>query len=908
MHVIEAIPSQKPPFLLATKVFPPRLPTGLIDRPRLNDLVEQADSKRLTVIKAPAGFGKTSLALTWLDRLRAAGAQLAWLSLDTEDDEPARFLHHVAQALRHACGNVGAAAIGLTAEASLVPAHSVVSTLINELVDVDDEVYLFLDDYHLISLAAIHDAMSFFIANLPSHVHVVICTRTDPALPLGRLRARNDLLEIDGPALRFNFDETRSFVEHECPGKLRASGVKSLFAGTEGWAAALRISTSVLSREQCKPGWELSAPSGASRPFAAYLEDMIRRLPVETVEFMLRTSILDRLTAPLCEALTGVEASQSLLEAIAARQLLLDPMDQEGHWFRYHHLMGEYLRLRLETQYRDEVPALHRRASQWYAAQELWTDAVRHAIAAGATEDAIALMGQCAMALVTKGDLLTLLGWQRQFPAHLMRAQVKVTLAIAWGMALAMRFDDALAMLDSIAHDAATSTSADAESIHWESQAIRSVLTALQDDPQRALVLAQACLDQPSTDIWTTNVVSNVVRFGHWKAGNLEALYATPWIPYSIEEDKRNVFSSVYRLCLLGHAEMQQMHFALAERYFTESMRLAEHHAGPQSICVALCAPMIGHIRYEQGRLDEAEALVIDLMPVVDVAVMLDSVLIAYRLLIRIAIARANLAQAYTLLDQAQVLGYARRWDRLSAAALAERTRLYLAEGRIAEAAACVAQLDRLAASTRAPVQSVSPEIETYRALASAFVAMAQGRPQDAVETLNGALRSVERRHGDYLALRLRTVLALAWLGADQRGRALDIFREVLSAAAPAGIYRSILDQGVEIGPLLLAVRDDMRGTAQTKETSAYIDRLLDGWRALYQPDTRPEREALSARECKVVELIAQGQSNKEIARALGIAPETVKSHVKSIFVKLAVEKRAQAVARAQSLGLVGQH
>ncbi|MEA3131229.1 MAG: hypothetical protein QOF46_3024, partial [Paraburkholderia sp.] len=907
MHVIEAMPQQKPPFLLTTKVFPPRLPTGLIDRPRLNGLAEQAESKRLTVIKAPAGFGKTSLALTWLARLRAGGAHLAWLSLDTEDDEPARFLHHVAQSLRHACGNVGASAIGLTAEASLVPAHAVVSTLINELVDVDEEVYLFLDDYHLISLPAIHDAMSFFVANAPSHVHVVLCTRTDPALPLARLRARNELLEIDAAALRFNFDETRCFVEHECPGKLRAAGVKSLFAGTEGWAAALRISTSVLAREQAKPGWELTAPSGASRPFAAYLEDMLRRLPVEMVEFMLRTSILDRLTAPLCDAVTGIETSQSLLEAIAARQLLLEPMDVEGHWFRYHHLMGEYLRLRLETQYRDDVPGLHLRACQWYAGQERWTDAVRHAIAAGATEDAVSLMGRCAMALVTKGDLLTLLGWQRQFPAHLMRAQVTVTLAIAWGMALAMRFHDALAMLDSIERDtsATSDTSADAEAIRWESKAIRSVVTALQDDPQRALVLAQACLDQPSTDIWTTNVVSNVVRFAHWKAGDLQALYATPWIPYSIEEDKRNVFSSVYRLCLLGHAEMQQMHFALAERYFTESARLAEHHAGPQSVCVALCAPMIGHIRYEQGRLDEAEALVIDLMPVVDAAVMLDSVLIAYRLLVRIAIARADTAQAHTLLDQAQTLAYARRWDRLSAAALVERSRLYLTEGRITEAAACVAQLDRLAASVGTPAQSVSPEIDTYRALAAACVAMAQNRARDAIASLSAALESVESRHGDYLALRLRTVLALAWLGAQERSRAIDIFRDVLSVAAAAGIYRSILDQGPEIGPLLQAVRDDTRSTAQTKDASAYIDHLLDGWRALYQPASKPERESLSPRERNIVELIAEGQSNKEIARALGITPETVKSHVKSIFVKLAVDKRAQAVARAQALGLV---
>jgi LuxR family transcriptional regulator, maltose regulon positive regulatory protein len=288
---------------------------------------------------------------------------------------------------------------------------------------------------------------------------------------------------------------------------------------------------------------------------------------------------------------------------------------------------------------------VHRRACQWYAQEEQWTDAVRHAIAAGATDEAISLMGRCAMALVTKGDLLTLLGWQRQFPAHLMRGQVQVRLAIAWGMALALRFDDALAMLDALERDA-IGTDAETERVRRECQAIHSVLAALQDEPQRALAIAQVCLERPSADVWTTNVVSNVVRFGHWKAGDLEALYATPWIPYSLEDDQRNVFSSVYRLCLLGHAELQQMHFALAEQYFMESMHLAERYSGPQSISAALCAPMIGQIRYEQGRLDEAEAFVLDLMPVVDLAVMLDSVLIAYRLLVRIAVARSNTAQA----------------------------------------------------------------------------------------------------------------------------------------------------------------------------------------------------------------------------------------------------------------------
>ncbi|WOD13846.1 LuxR C-terminal-related transcriptional regulator [Paraburkholderia kirstenboschensis] len=906
MRVIKAAPTRSKRLFLATKVLPPRLPTGLIDRPRLAGLAGRAEDRRLTVIKAPAGFGKTSLALTWLYQLRAHGAQVAWLSLDTGDDEPACFLNHLAHALRHACGKVGAAAISLTADAAFVPADAVVSTLVNELVDVDDDVFLFLDDYHLINLPAVHTAMAFFIAHAPSHVHVVLCTRTEPPLPLARLRAGNDLLEIDASALRFNFDETRDFIEQTLPGQLRASSVKSLFATTEGWAAALRISVSTLSHEACRPDWEPRTPSGHSRPFAAYLEDMLERLPVEMVQFMLHTSILERLNASLCEAVTGLGTSQRMLDEIAAGQLLLQPLDCDEHWFRYHHLMSEYLRQRLETQHPDEVAALHCRASEWYAGQELWTEAVEHVIAGGATDRSVRLMERCAMALVQKGDLLTVLEWQRRFPACLIDAQAKVTLAIAWGMALAMHFDEALALLSAIDRDSASGTGVPPDDVLWECNAIRSVVAALQDDAQRGLATAQACLERQSTDVWTINVLSNVVRFGHWKAGNLAALYETSWIPHSIEQDQRNVFASVYRLCLLGHAEMEQLHLSLADRYFTESMQLAERYSGAGSVSVALCAPMVAQLRYEQGQLDEAEAFVADLMPVIDLAVLLDSVLIAYRLLVRIAVARSNAAQAYTLLDRAQALAHARRWDRLMAAALVERTRLYLREGRTIEAAACVAQLARIARPGARRAGSVSQEIETYHAVSAASLAASEQRTLEAVDILSTTLQTVEHRHGDFLALRLRTMLALVWLKANERRRAVEVFLDVLKVAAPAGIYQSILDLEPDLGLLFHAVLEDVAHTAHTDELISYANRLLDGWRMLYQPGSAPQhREALSARERNIVGLIAQGQSNKEIARALGIGPETVKSHMKSIFVKLNVERRAQAVARAQALGLL---
>ncbi|WP_321909555.1 LuxR C-terminal-related transcriptional regulator [Paraburkholderia sp. J11-2] len=915
-EVTEATTVARPPLLLTTKVIAPRLPAGLIDRPRLKALSAQVEIRRITVIKAPAGFGKTSLALTWVDALRANGAQVAWLSLDADDDEPARYFHHLAHALQRACRTVGTSAIGLTAESSFVPANSLVATLINELAEVDDELHVFIDDYHLIHSAAIHEAMSLFIANVPSNVHVVICTRTDPPLPLAKLRAGNNLCEIDAAALRFNFDETRRFVEHECPGKLGFGDLKSLYATTEGWAAALRISASALARQDRPQGWQSNMqagippgtkPGGVSKPVSDYLEDLLQHLPPQTQAFMLRTAILERLSAPLCEAVTGVASSQAMLDDIVARQLLLEPIDLEGRWFRYHRLMADYLQRRLADTHPGEVTELHRRAWHWHAAQQHWTDAIKHAIAAGATDEAIAMMERCAKALLKSGDLLTLVGWQRQFPADLMRAQTAVTVATAWGMALAMRFGEVNAMLDSIERGDGQTESAD--TIQWDCLAIRSALAALQDDPHRALELARQYLGRPSTDAWTTNAVSNVARFSYWKTGNLDALYATPWIPDSLEEDQRSVFSSVYRLCLLGHVELQQLHVSIAERRFNEAMQLAERYAGPHSVSAALCAPMIAQIRYEQGRLDEAEALLLELMPVIDRAVLLDSVLIAYRLLVRIAVAREDYAGAHVLIDQAQILGQARGWNRLLAAALVERTRLYLAENRVPEAAACVADLRELAAPREPTATPVSPEIENYRDLAAACLALQRHLVPEAIESLRMALARCERMQGNYLALRLRTLLAVAWLSAGEPSRALETFREVADIAAPTGIYRSILDQGAAVGPLLRMAHERMRSAARTPEVTAWLDRLIEGWRAMYEPQSKPrregEREPLSSRERNIVELIAQGQSNKEIARTLGITPETVKSHLKNIFAKLAVDKRAQAVSRAQALGLV---
>jgi LuxR family maltose regulon positive regulatory protein len=883
----------------------------LIDRPRLLAVASRLASKRLVVIKAPAGFGKTSLAASWSEWLQQRGSPVAWLTADSNDDEPGRFLFYVAQAMQRVMQGVGSDALDLIRESFLISPHAIVCTLINDLTDVEEEVYLFLDDYHWVTNQELHDAVAFFLRHAPSQAHVVITTRSEPPLPLASLRANNQLLEFDASALRFDQQETREFLQHENLGGLDLADMNLLHVKTEGWPAALRIVVSTSS-----PGQDFRQYvrdlCGIGRPIDAYLTEMFDGLPGDLVLFMLRTANLGRLSAPLCKAVTGSASSRALLASIEKRQLLFTALDHEGRWYRYHPLLAEHLKGRLESELGNELPELHRRAAHWYAGEELWTEAVQHAIAAGDVDQALGWINNCAMGLVKRGDLLTLLEWQRLFPPDLLKRQPAVKLAVAWGLALAIRVDDAVQILDEIEHDLDASDSDDRDLAACECQAIRSVALSLKDEGRVALPLAEQCMSK-STDAWTANVASNVVRFWRCKIGDLEEFYATPWIPYSSEDDRRNVFASVYRRCIQGIAELQQLRLAAAERYYAEALRLAEQHVGPNSIAAALPASLIARIRYEQGRVDEAEAMLVDRLQVINAGTMLDCVLSAYFVMVRVAALRKNFDRAYTLLERAENLGTTRDWGRLCASVALERVWLHLKEGRISEAVVAHEHLERLGEKYQPSVDFAWPDIHRYAKLARAYLASEQQKFDDAISILKGLSDDAERVHNHYFALRVAVHLSVVRFDAGETAEALDDLRGVLNCSAQAGIHQTILDEKPRIGALLIAFQESADRTARSDEIVSYCSGLVAAWKSHHQSGAEPSfasglANPLSTREGAVLNLVAKGLSNKEIARNLAIAPETVKSHIKSIFIKLNAEKRAQAVARAQSLGLVTTH
>jgi LuxR family maltose regulon positive regulatory protein len=894
------VSTRRLPFL-ATKIVPAR-PAGLVARPRLLAILSELPGKRVCVIKAPAGLGKTSLAAAWAEQLGQNGHSVAWLTIDSDDDEATRFLFYVSQALQHACQGVGLGATELILENNLIDPQAVLSSLINDLAELDDEVYLFLEDYHWLNDRRIHQAVAYFLRHAPSHCHVVITTRAEPSLPLATFRAQNQLLEIDALALRFDQQETQAFIEHTRPGALELADVQLLQRKTEGWPAALRIIASMPSQFRPDLKEYVRNLSGLQRPIATYFAELLDGLSTELVEFMLRTAILDRLSGPLCEAVTGASSGRTILATLAQRQLLLTPLDNEGVWYRYHMLLVEYLRHRLEADRGIETPELHRRAALWYASQELWTEAVQHAIAAGDPDRAISWIKNCAMALIKRGDLFTLLEWQRQFPDKLMRGQPEVRLAIAWGLALALRFDEALQLATEIENDIAATRLPESDLL-CECQAIRSVAIALKDDSERALPLAEDCVNR-SRDPWTANVASNVVRFGHLQAGNLKQFYATPWIPYSLEEDRRNVFASVYRRCLQGIAELRQIRLTAAEGHYREGLRIAEQYVGPNSVAAALPTSLIARILYEQGQLDEAEALVIDRASLISSGAMLDCVRSAFFVLARVAAARMNLERAHTLLERAENHGVSRDWGRLTAAATAEQARLYLNEGRVDEGAACVDRLEQLTRKYPAPRLCAWSEIQWDHKLAHAHLLGQRERPEEAMSILRELQRETEAAHHRYFLIRVEIRISALQLSVGKTAEATNRFRRILAACAGGGLYQIILDEGCDLVQMV------HQSGSISAHLMSYVDRLVaDSQRARQDrlvPTFRAEAlHALSTRETEILKLIAQGFSNKEIARSLDIGPETVKSHLKSVFTKLGVERRAQAVSRAQTLGLV---
>ncbi|WP_152394552.1 LuxR C-terminal-related transcriptional regulator [Paenibacillus guangzhouensis] len=880
--------------ILATKVSIPPLRSNLVVRPRLMERLQEGAQRKLTLISAPAGYGKTTLVSDWL---AAHKASAAWLSLDERDQDPARFLTYLIVALQQAVPQLGEGLLGLLRLPQLPRVESLITALVNDLLVIPDPLILVLDDYHMVASESIDEAIMLLLERMPSHIHLMMTTRKDPNLPLARLRVRNQLTEVRASDLRFTASEADEFLSHVMGLVLSADNVALLQSRTEGWAAGLQLAA--LSMQGHGDHNRISQSFSGSHPFVLdYLvEEVLQQQSDRIQHFLLHTSMLDRLCGTLCDAVldrdapehqTSTLSGQATLEYLERANLFIVPLDQERKWYRYHHLFADILRKRLEqhSSFTAQGAAdYHLRASQWYEGQGLTFEAFQHAAAAGDIPLAARLLEGEGMPLIFRGAVMPVLNWLNTLPEEELHAHPSLH----------------------VMHASAELLIGQVSGVEPKLQAAEQALQEAELDEQTrdllghiASIRATLAVSQHQADAIMTEAL-RALAYLHPR--NLPVRAATTWA--------------------LGYAYQLQGELAIANKVYTESL-MQSRKIG--HVMITLMATLgLGMIREAENQLHRAmetyeEVLKLAGDPPLPVACE------AHLGMARIYYERNDLAAAKQHGRQCVLL--AQQFEQTDRAIAGEvfLASVKFAQGEVNSAAVMLTKADQMAREQNfVQVQPNIAELHVRvllhqghnaaaagRACALPFehstsqvrVHLAEGKPQAALNVVETLHEQAQAKGQPDTELKLTVLKAIALHANGDKGDAVRLFEHALVIAEPEGFIRTFVDEGLPIVELL-------RDTAKHGAMENYARKLLSACE-MQEVTTRHgmERteqllEPLSTRELEVLQLIAQGLSNHEISERLFIALTTVKGHNRVIFDKLQVKRRTEAVARARLLGLL---
>jgi LuxR family transcriptional regulator, maltose regulon positive regulatory protein len=901
--------------LLATKFNIPRTRPDLLGRSRLIQRLDQGMAREVVLVCTPAGFGKSTLLADW-----AANARwpVAWLSLDPEDNDPMRFWRYVVAALDRVGGGAGEHVLPLLSPLSVMSSRIVVTALVNQLQVAPEELALVLDDYHLIDTGSIHDDMAFLLGHLPPQLHVVITSRSDPPLPLARLRARGQLVELRAADLRFTLEESAALLGEVWGLDLGPGAMVALERRTEGWAVGLQL-TALSLRERPDPDAFLGEFTGTHRYVLDYLsEEVLERQPDRVRTFLLESSILERLSGPLCDAVTGDSDSQSMLEELERANLFLIPLDEERRWWRFHHLFADLLRARLGRSEAGQVSELHQRAAAWCDQHGLTDEAIRHALAAGDTTWAARLVEHHLSGTLRRGESVTLQRWLSVLPDGDVRSVPALCLAEGL-MELHLGQLDAVERLLEHA-ERAFAVRAEPQELEVPTDGgmvaevpaaialLRAELSSARGDPERTAQFARSALAQLAEEERGPRLWARWVQLlADWMSGQMEKAesgFAQILTEARAAPDPHPLTTSCHTL---GWVQQARGRLGAALKTYREGQRLATEggrflpfHAGEAHVGIA-------QVLYARDQLDDALQHVTE-------GIELTRQVIEFRLpafgLVNLAWTRQAMGDrdgALEAIDEACRLLPATDVVTMFSPAQTERAGLLLAQGRVDEAARWAEERGLT------DEDDISyPWERSYLVLTR--VLLARHQPDRAFGLLKrlDALAESQGRVGSLIEIRALRSLALQ--SAGQHQDALTALAEVLALARPEGYVRVFADEGPPMAALLqrlIRARQPGRAAAASRAAREHLNRVVQAFRS---PMGRPEGaaavamgpiEPLTKRELEVLGLIAAGRPNQEIADQLVVTLETVKKHTSHIFSKLGAANRTDAVARARQLRLL---
>ncbi|MBO0807252.1 MAG: helix-turn-helix transcriptional regulator [Actinobacteria bacterium] len=906
--------------LLATKLHVPRPQPGFVPRPRLAGALDEGLAQRLILVCAPAGFGKTALLAAWA---RRGGRPVGWLSLDAGDNDPARFWRHVVAALDRIRPGIGERAGPLLGPPAPPSFEGLVTALINELAagPGDDEVVLVLDDYHVIDTQQVHQSLQFLLEHLPPGLHLVLATRSDPPLPLARLRAGGQLAEIRAGDLRFTAEEAAALLREAVGGEVPGAMVAALAARTEGWAAGLQLAGLSLRGQPDMAGFVASF-SGTHRYVLDYLAGEVLEGQTERVrEFLLQTSVLERLSGELCDAVTGHSDSQAMLEQVDRANLFLVSLDEVRGWWRYHHLFADLLRARLQQQQPGRVRELHRAAAAWYQEHGSADDAVRHALAAGDVAWAARLIEQHFDALLLLGERATIQRWLAALPGELAQSRPRLLLAQTWMALLGGDVAGAAAPLDA----AERASAAAADEIFEPS--VGTAGSRLANVPA-AIALARAFLvhlhgDAEGTVRYASRALAEINE-GEWLQAS-EARWqmaVAEWLRGHLEEADR-AFAAVIARCreagdrglaaaschLLGQVQQARGRLDVSLGTYQQTLEITAPPSRPALGAAGIAYVGMAEVAYQRNDLDAALRHVSEGVAACRQITYTQPLARGLTTLARIQQARGDPAGALAAIGEAERAEPDPAVPGLLNPVPAHRARLLLAQGDVAEAAGWAHERGLDAGDD----PGYPWELE-YLVLAR--VLLARDLPGPAVALLERlhVTAAAQGRAGSIIEI--QALQALAFAAAGDEDAAVGALAGALTLACPQGYVRVFVDEGPPMRALLtrlVAAQKADRGAARAvplgcvaRVISAFGETLDEavGGSATAAP-VPGLVDQLTPRELEVLTLLAAGSPNPRIAQELVVTLDTVKKHVGHLLGKLGAANRTEAVARARQLGLI---
>ena len=898
--------------LLATKLYIQPARPNRVPRPRL---IEQLNSIRpLTLIAAPAGFGKTTLLSDWIPKSKHC---VTLLSLDEDDNDPIRFWVYVVAALQKLRANLGNDALALLQSPQPPPITSVLSTLINEISSFPESFSIALEDYHLIKTQPIHEALTFLLEHLPPQMHIILTTRADPPLPIARLRARNQLSELRADDLRFTPDEAARFLNEVMGLKLSPRDIAALESRTEGWVAGLQLAALSIQDREDVTGF-IQAFSGSQRHVLSYLmEEVLDRRPEGTLNFLLQTSVLDRLCGPLCDAVTGQHDGDETLRKLEQANLFIVPLDDRGKWYRYHHLFAEVLRARLQQTQPDLIQELHCRASAWYERHELMDEAVNHALVAQVFDRAAMLVEQVAPAMIQRGELARLLTWLHTLPDDEIHAHPRLALSYGWGLLLSGEIRQAAAHLEAIEAVLAKDEAKRTPEVQGHVAAMRARLLRESGDLASTIVLSRQGLAQlPKQDTLLRTRITLNLTIAHYLQGEFEPASQLLTETIATGQTLQHLLSTLSAIYTQTQILRAQGTLEQALQLCQEELELITLRGWNNFPAAGFLYVAFGELLRERNELISAQEYLEKGLslgqeggnPYISIA---GHVWLAWlrQTQRNVTGSRQAIRAASQLIQHHQV---SRFWPLPPVACY--QARIWISQGNLA-AASHWAQSAGLNPAN--PPVSFLYEVD-YLTLARLLTA--QGNLDDAQSLLLRLHQSAASAGRGGSLIEILILQAITFAAQKRSEEALVALAEALGLAEPQGFMRIFLDEGEPLREVIRMWRSEIgkqkNPTGLQKRRIAYADKLLKGFTRNPAPLTVTSELAnfpvlppslvdpLSARELEVLHLIAEGLSNLAIAQKLYLSTGTVKVHLKHIYGKLDVNSRTQAVARLRELNL----